>query len=459
MTGHHFDPSILREYDIRGLVDKTLHRADAVALGRAFGTLVRRRGGDRVALGFDGRLSSPDLAAGVSEGLRASGVTPLCLECGPTPLLYFAVYELDADGGIMVTGSHNPPQYNGFKMMLGKGSFFGEDIRKLGEQAAAGDFEAGTANEEQHRLADRYIEVLLERAPVTKPFKVAWDPGNGATGEAVQALVKRLPGAHHVINGTIDGTFPAHHPDPTVPKYLVQLQEAVRSNGCDLGFAFDGDGDRLGVIDGEGGILWGDQVMLLLAEDILKERPGSTIIADVKASQTLFDGIAAMGGKPLMWNTGHSLIKAKMKETGAPFAGEMSAHLFFADRYFGFDDGLYAALRVMQALEGRSGSLRDFRQSLPASFATPEIRVDCSAEQKSPVVEGVRGALKQAGAEVSEVDGVRVRTADGWWLLRASNTQDVLVVRCEADSEAGLERLKTEVRNYLSDQGLQPELD
>ncbi len=459
MSGYSFDPSILREYDIRGLVGQTLHPADALALGRAFGSIVRRRGGSRVAVGFDGRLSSPELADAVSQGLRSSGVTALRLECGPTPLLYFSVYELDADGGIMVTGSHNPPEYNGFKMMLGKGSFFGQDIQDLGRLAAAGDFESGEAGEEAHPLAARYVEVLLERAKPQKAFKVAWDPGNGATGEAVQALVKGLPGEHHVINGTIDGTFPAHHPDPTVPAYLVQLQDIVHSKGCDLGFAFDGDGDRLGVIDGSGEILWGDQMMLLLAEDILKERPGATIIADVKASQTLFDGIAALGGNPMMWNTGHSLIKAKMKETGAPFAGEMSAHLFFADRYYGFDDGLYAALRVLQALESRQGSLADFRRALPPSYATPEIRVDCPADRKAPVVEGVRKAVKDAGAEVCEIDGVRVRTAEGWWLLRASNTQDVLVVRCEADSQDGLEALKDGVRAHLAAQGLQPALD
>ena len=283
---------------------------------------------------------------------------------------------------------------------------------------------------------------------------MAWDAGNGAAADAMVALVRGLPGEHILLNETIDGTFPAHHPDPTVPENLVQLCETVVAEACDLGFAFDGDGDRIGVVDGKGRILWGDQIMLLLARSILAERPGATIIADVKASQVLFDGIAELGGKPLMWKTGHSLIKAKMAEEQSPFAGEMSAHLFFADRFYGYDDALYAAVRVLDAL-GRSGtSLAAFRDSLPDVVNTPEIRFPCQEDRKLAVIEEVRTRLKAEGAEVTDIDGVRVKTEEGWWLLRASNTQAVLVARCEAQDQAGLARLKAALAAHLEASGL-----
>ncbi len=457
MTAHRFDPSILREYDIRGVVGKTLSAADAEALGRAFGSVVRGRGGERVALGYDGRLSSPELEDAVAAGLRASGVTPLRIGRGPTPLLYFAVYELDADGGIMVTGSHNPPDHNGFKLMLGKASFFGQQIQELGELAASGDFARGEAGDESHDLSEVYLTRITEGMRIDPQIKVAWDAGNGAAGELMSRLTQRLPGQHSLLNAEIDGTFPSHHPDPTVPANLVQLQDTVRAEGCDLGIAFDGDGDRIGAVDENGGILWGDQLMLYLARDILKERPGSTIIADVKASQVLFDEIARLGGRPLMWKTGHSLIKSKMLEENAPFAGEMSAHLFFADRYYGFDDALYAAVRLLTALTRCGESLADFRAALPPVVNTPELRFDCPAERKLAVIEEVRGRLDAEGAQVSGVDGVRVKDADGgWWLLRASNTQDVLVARCEAPDQAHLDRLYAELSRQLRASGLEP---
>jgi phosphomannomutase len=306
---------------------------------------------------------------------------------------------------------------------------------------------------------DAYVERLVRDYDGTRELTAAWDAGNGAVGEAMVALVRRLPGRHHMLNETVDGTFPAHHPDPTVPENLKQLQETVHAEACDLGFAFDGDGDRIGALDGRGRILWGDQLMVLIARDILKERPGATIIADVKASRVLFDEVARLGGRPLMWKTGHSLIKAKMAEEGAPFAGEMSAHLFFADRYYGYDDALYAAVRILSAVSRSGESLADFRDSLPALVNTPEIRFPCPEDRKFQVIDEVRERLAESGAEVTAIDGVRVATEDGWWLLRASNTQDVLVARCEAGDEAGLERLKGLLVEQLRKSGLEPPSD
>jgi phosphomannomutase len=454
--GHRFNPTILREYDIRGIVGETLGEADARAIGRAFATMLAERGGRRVAVGYDGRLSSPALEAALVGGLTASGCDAVRIGLGPTPMLYFAAFTLDVDAGIMITGSHNPADYNGFKMTVRKKPFFGPDIQRLGRVAAAGDFTVGAGTVAEHRVFDAYVERLLRDYEGKRPLKIAWDAGNGATGAALVSLTMRLPGEHILLNETIDGTFPAHHPDPTEPKNLVQLQAAVAEHRCDLGIAFDGDGDRIGVIDGKGRILWGDQLMVLLAEDILKTKPGATIIADVKASQVLFDEIARMGGMPLMWRTGHSLIKTKMAETSAPLAGEMSGHIFFADRYYGYDDALYAALRLLDVLARGTVGLAALRDRLPAVVNTPELRFPCSETRKFTVVEEVQGRLRKAGAEMSDIDGVRVRTGDGWWLLRASNTQDVLVARAEARDEAGLKRLKALIVDELARSGIAP---
>jgi len=454
MTGHRFDPTILREYDIRGIVGQTLFAADARALGRVLATVCRRRGLRRLAVGYDGRLSSPELEAALVEGLTAGGIDVLRIGRGPTPMLYFAAYTEAVDGGVMVTGSHNPADYNGFKITLEKKSFYGADIKALGDLASAGDFAQGQGKVESIDLRDAYVRRLAQDAKGAKAFRIGWDPGNGAAAEVLQGLVQLLPGEHHLINETIDGTFPAHHPDPTVEKNLAQLKALVAEKRLDFGVAFDGDGDRIGLIDERGCVLWGDQMMLLLAKPILARRPGATIIADVKASRVLFDGIAALGGKPLMWKTGHSHIKAKLKETGAPFAGEMSAHLFFAEGYYGYDDALYAAVRVIDALSHEGRSLGAFRDSIPAVLNTPEIRFPCPEEKKRPAIEAVVGRLQQAGASFVDIDGVRLTTPDGWWLLRATNTQDVLVARCEAGDEAGLARLKATLAETIAAVGL-----
>lgn len=455
-AAYRFDPTILREYDIRGILGKTLSPADARAVGLAFGTTVRRKGGKTAAVGYDGRVSGPEMEKALIEGLTATGVDAWRVGRGPTPMLYYAQRSLNADGGIMVTGSHNPPDHNGFKMVLGKAPVYGEQIQALGRLAASGDFATGAGKVEERKVFGAYIDRLCQDYRGNKKLTVAWDAGNGAGGEAVAALAKRLPGTHHTLFTEIDGRFPNHHPDPTEEKNLKHLKEAVLKHGCDLGVAFDGDADRIGVVDGKGRVLWGDQFMALFAEDVLADQPGATVIADVKASQTLFDRIASLGGKPLMYRTGHSLIKSKMAETGAPLAGEMSGHIFFADRYYGFDDALYAAVRLLSILARRDGSLAEFRDSLPGVVNTPELRFPCAEERKFKVAEEVRDRLKAAGAEVNDIDGVRVKTADGWWLLRASNTQAVLVARCEARDEAGLKRLKASLGEQLRKSGVQP---
>ena len=452
---HRFHPSVLREYDVRGVIGKTLSEADARALGRAFGAMVAEQGGKRVAVGFDGRISSPAMEAAVVEGLRASGITALRIGRGPTPMLYFSVFHLEADGGVMVTGSHNPPDYNGFKMMLGRSAFYGEQVQRLGRIAAEGAFPSGAGGEEAHDVRAAYLKTLRAAYTTETPLNVAWDCGNGATGDIVPELVKRLPGRHQVLFPEVDGQFPNHHPDPTVEENLQDLIGAVTSQKLSLGIGFDGDGDRIGVVDGKGRIVWGDQILALLARDVLKELPGSTIIADVKASQMLFDEIAKAGGKPLMFKTGHSLIKSKMAELKAPLAGEMSGHIFFADKYFGFDDAIYVALRFLDVVARSGMTATELRDSLPSVVNTPEVRFDCADERKFKVVEEVKARLATAKAQVNDIDGVRVSTKDGWWLLRASNTQPVLVVRCEAADEAGLDALKSAVRKELAESGVE----
>ncbi len=452
---HTFDPTSLREYDIRGVVGRTLHDADAFAIGRTFGTVVSRAGGKTVAVGYDGRLSSPHLAAALVEGLKASGMDVLRVGRGPTPLLYFAATTLETDGAVMVTGSHNPPDYNGFKMMLGKRAFFGAEIQTLGTMAAAGDVVAETHGSDRPvDVVGSYIDRLLQDYDGKRDLKVVWDNANGAAGEVLQRLVKRLPGQHIVLNPVIDGTFPAHHPDPTIAKNQEQLIGAVRAETADLGIGFDGDADRIGAVDDAGTMLLGDQLMVVLSRDVLREHPGATIIADVKASQVLYDEIAKAGGKPLMYKTGHSLIKAKMAEIKAPFAGEMSGHIFYADKWYGFDDALYVAVRLMGIVGRMDGKLSAVTDALPHVVNTPELRFDCDDTRKFEVIEEVAARLKTEGARVNDIDGVRVQTDDGWWLLRASNTQAVLVARAEARDEAGLDRLKQALVTQLTASGL-----
>ncbi|WP_424136866.1 phosphoglucomutase/phosphomannomutase PgmG [Roseomonas chloroacetimidivorans] len=453
---HRFDPTSLREYDIRGVVGKTLSGEDAFAIGRVFGSIVKRSGGAKVAVGYDGRLSSPMLEERLVAGLMASGMEVIRIGCGPTPMLYFAAYHFGTDGAVMVTGSHNPPDYNGFKSMIGKKPFFGADIQKLGQMAAAGDVvEEAQGSSRLVDISEEYVARLLKDYDGgDRKLKVVWDPGNGSGAEITKMLTARLPGEHVVINGEIDGRFPNHHPDPTVAKNLEQIIAEVARHGADLGIAFDGDADRIGVVDDQGHILFGDQLLVVLARDVLKSNPGGTIIADVKASQVLFDEVAKAGGTPLMWKTGHSLIKSKMAETGAPLAGEMSGHIFFADKWYGFDDAPYSAVRLLGIVARMSEKLSAVRDAMPKVINTPELRFDCAEDRKFKVVQEVKDRLASEGAKVQDVDGVRVLTDDGWWLLRASNTQAVLVARAEAKSAEGLERLKAGIAKQLEASGL-----
>ncbi len=452
---HAFHPTSLREYDIRGIIGETLGEADAYAIGRGFATLIARAGGKCVVVGYDGRVSSPVLEAALMRGLNDSGVDAISVGMGPTPMLYYAEAVLDeADGGIQITGSHNPANYNGFKMVFGGAPFYGDDIRKLGEMASSGDWASGTGGQSRVEMLDRYVDRLVEDFGGAA-CRVGWDCGNGAAGPAVEKLVKRLPGEHFTLFTDVDGNFPNHHPDPTEEKNLVDLRKLVAERNLDFGVAFDGDGDRIGAIDGQGRVIWGDQLLSIFAEPVLKELPGATIIADVKASQALFDRVAELGGQPLMWKTGHSLIKAKMKETGSPLAGEMSGHVFFKHRYYGFDDALYAAVRLIEAQTALGASVTALRGAMPPMINTPELRFQVDESRKFAVIDEVLARLSASGAQVNNTDGARVNTPDGWWLLRASNTQDVLVARAEARSEEGLARLMAQIDEQLAASGLE----
>jgi phosphomannomutase len=452
---HQFHPTSLREYDIRGVIDETLSAADARAIGLGFGTIIRRAGGKTIAVGYDGRLSSPMLEIALIAGLNATGCDVVRIGLGPTPMLYYAECVIEGvDGGIQITGSHNPANYNGFKMVKAHGPFYGSEIQEIGRLAALGDWETGAGSVRDVAIFETYVDRLAS-SYAAQPFRVGWDAGNGAAGDVIEALVKKLPGEHHLLFTTIDGTFPNHHPDPTVPENLVDLQRLVAEKSLDFGVAFDGDGDRIGAIDGEGRIVWGDQLLAILAEPVLKRHPGATIIADVKASQALFDRITELGGKPLMWKTGHSLVKAKMKETNSPIAGEMSGHIFFADDYYGFDDAVYGAVALMNAVSGLGGSLTALKSAMPAMVNTPELRFQVDESRKFAVIDEVLARLTAAGAQVDRTDGARVKTVDGWWLLRASNTQDVLVARAEASDQAGLDRLMAQIDEQLALSGLE----
>ncbi len=455
---HMFNPTSLREYDIRGIVGKTLGAADADAIGRGFGTRVRRAGGTRVAVGYDGRLSSPELETALIGGLTAVGVDVVRIGMGPTPMLYYAEATLEVDGDIEITGSHNPAEYNGFKMVLQHKPFFGADIQELGRMAADGDWD--TVDDEADKgvvstadIEDDYVNRLVA-GYAGGSYRIGWDAGNGVSGPIIEKLVKLLPGEHHLLFTDVDGNFPNHHPDPTEEKNLADLKALVAEKQLDFGLAFDGDGDRIGAIDGQGRVIWGDQILSILAEPVLKELPGATIIADVKASQMLFDRVKELGGEPLMWKTGHSLIKMKMRETDSPLAGEMSGHIFFAHEFYGFDDAHYAAVRLIRAAHMIGKSITDLRGAMPALVNTPEMRFQVDEARKFAVVDEVLERLEAAGADVNRTDGARVNTPDGWWLLRASNTQDVLVARAEAKDQAGLDRLLAMIDDQLAQSGL-----
>ncbi|MGB0720243.1 MAG: phosphoglucomutase/phosphomannomutase PgmG [Bdellovibrionales bacterium] len=444
MKAHQFNPTILREYDIRGQVGINLSQDDAYALGLAFGTFVRRKGGHQICVGYDGRETSPALSQALIRGLTETGCDVDCVGRGPTPMLYFAVKDRKADAGIMVTGSHNPPDYNGFKMTLYKEPVFGETIQEIGRIAESGEYSVGSGETRNIDICDDYVARLLQDYAGSRPLKIAWDNGNGAAGEVLQRLVKKLPGEHILLYEDIDGQFPNHHPDPTVDANLVDLQAAVAAHGCDIGIAFDGDGDRIGVLDEHGTVLRCDILMTLYAAEILKAQPGAAIIGDVKCSSVMFDEIRKMGGNAVMWKTGHSLVKAKMAELNAPLAGELSGHIFFADTYYGFDDALYCAIRLINLMEGVEGGLSELTKDLPKPINTPEVRFEVDEDEKFALVPRVFESMKarnSADLDIDDIDGIRVTSPDGWWLLRPSNTQNVLVARAEGGDAAALQRL------------------
>lgn len=452
-NAHICDPSILRAYDIRGVVDENLHPHDAAAIGQAFATAVQektQKSSPVICVGFDGRMSSPILEEALVQGLCAAGADVVRVGLGPTPMLYFATKLLKSDAGVMITGSHNPVNHNGFKLILEGLPFYGDQITELGERIAQNTLTSGRGSVSFEPVFDDYVDHLFKQISHNiSALSIAWDPGNGAAGEVVSALVAQLQGTHHVINDEIDGSFPNHHPDPSVPENMQQLTALVAEKNCDIGIAFDGDGDRIGVVDAKGRILQGDQLMMIFAKALLQTHPGETIIGDVKASKQLFDVIAEAGGTPLIWKTGHSFLKMKMYETGAKLAGEVSGHMFFAENY-GFDDAPFAAVKLLDIIAASQNSFTEMVDHLPQAYSTAEIRLDIPEARKFALIDEIKQRNMEKPYEVLTIDGIRVTMEHGWWLARASNTQAAIVLRCEADSQEHLEEIVKEVEEELA---------
>ena len=429
------NPAIFREYDIRGIADRDFDAAFARRLGLAYGTLARDRGARTVSVGRDCRLTSDGYAAALRDGLAATGLHVLDVGVVPTPLVYFSIFHWELDGGIQITGSHNPADYNGFKVCLGREALHGDGIQELRRLLERGAFAAGTGRVTSRPVIPTYQDYVVENVgPLARRITVVVDAGNGTAGPVAPPIYRRLGAEVCELFTDMDGRFPNHHPDPTVEENMHHLIGAVRDHDAELGLAFDGDSDRIGVVDAQGRMIWGDELLVLYARDVLARNPGATVVSEVKCSQRLYDDVAAHGGHAIMWKAGHSLLKAKMKETGALLGGEMSGHIFFKERWFGFDDGVYAGARLLELL-GRAGkTVADLLADLPPAHNTPEIRVDCPDDVKFSVADRVRDRLRAAGHDCIDVDGVRVRFADGWGLVRASNTQPVLVMRFEASS-------------------------
>ncbi len=474
MQQHKFHPSILRAYDIRGVYNQTLFDNDGFFLGRSFGSFLNLQKKKKIAVAMDGRISSPTLHERLVQGLVLSGMEVVDVGVGPTPMLYFAVHHLNCDAGIMVTGSHNPGDQNGFKITLRDKPFFGDDIKNLAKLAESGEFIEQKGHHSKIDIKNDYVERLLsdcflaqsesellnelEEFTPPKKLRIVWDAGNGAAGEIVQMLCRRICAEHIELFCEIDGKFPNHHPDPTQTKNLSDLINVIHKKNCDLGIAFDGDGDRIGVVDNVGEVIWGDKLMIFFARDVLETRKQATVIADVKASNLLFEEIKKAGGKPLMYKTGHSFIKSKMKETNAALAGEMSGHIFFADQYYGFDDGLYAAIRLLNIIAKSPKSLSEMRLELQETFTTEEIRIDCKDEEKFAIIAKLVKFMKENGEKFDDIDGVRATNEKGWWLIRASNTQAALVARCEGNSPENLVKIKANLRSKLEFCGLKAPL-
>jgi phosphomannomutase / phosphoglucomutase len=447
------NPQIFREYDIRGVVGSDFDAADVERIGLAFGTYVRQQGGKRLAVGRDHRLSSESFAAALTAGLRATGCDIVDIGLVPTPLLYFSLFHLNTDGGCMITASHNPAEYNGIKLCCGRSALYGDEIQQIGRLTEHGPFSAGTSQRTEAEVRSPYMAYITDQIRLRRPLRVVVDAGNGTSGLVVQDLLRRLGCEVYELFCEVDGTFPNHHPDPTVPENLTAIIREVKACNADVGLAYDGDSDRLGVIDERGEIIWGDRLLVLFAREILGRRPGATVIFDVKCSQVLVDDIRQQGGRPIMWLTGHSLIKKKLQEEQAVLAGEMSGHLFFADGYFGYDDAIYASCRLLQILDRAGAPLSSLLADLPTTYSTPEIRVTCADEDKFQVVEQLKARFQQEGLarEVITIDGARIVVPDGWGLVRASNTQPALVLRFEATTPERLEAIQTFMMEKLRD--------
>ncbi len=441
-------PTIFREYDIRGVADQDLQSAAVEKLGRGVAAYLRRRSGTTVNVGTDTRLSSDRLREALIRGLLAGGMEVTDIGVVPTPLLYYSVFRLKATGAVMITGSHNPPEYNGFKVMSGTSTIYGEEIQKLREIIEREDFISGQGTLRKADVVTPYVEEVASQFQFGRRIKVALDAGNGTAGPVMHRILERLNCEPIELFFDMDGRFPNHHPDPTVPENLEALIAAVKEHGAELGLAFDGDADRIGAIDENGKVLWGDQLLLIYAREILQRKPGATFIGEVKCSQVMYDELRRLGGNPIMWRTGHSLIKAKMKETKAELAGEMSGHMFFADRYYGYDDALYAACRLMEIVAKSRRPLSAQLEGLPHMVSTPEIRMDCPDEIKFEVIKRVAEHFRKTH-EVVDIDGARVIFPQGWGLARASNTQPVLVLRFEAANEELLEQYRREVEEVV----------
>lgn len=446
------NPLIFREYDVRGDAAKDLDNETVKALGLGFGSKIVRAKGKTIALGRDIRLSSPRIQEAMMEGLTATGLDVIDLGVVPTPLLYFAITHLKVDGGVMITGSHNPPEFNGFKLCVGKDSIYGQEIQELYHLIETKNFEAGKGTVRSYNIITEYQEYLKKNLVIDQPIRMVMDCGNGCAGLVAPKLFQEMGCLLDVMYGEPDGNFPNHHPDPTVAANMKELIHRTKSRGYDIGIAYDGDADRIGVVDDMGQILWGDQILTIFSRSILKKNPGATIIGEVKCSQNLYNDIEQRGGKPIMWRTGHSLIKKKMREENALLAGEMSGHIFFNDRYFGYDDAIYATGRLLEILCEEARPLSQLLWGLPKVYSTPEIRLDCADDTKFDLVEKVKEFFKlQTQYKVVDVDGVRVIFEDGWGLIRASNTQPVIVLRFEATSEKRLGEIRSFMEEKLNE--------
>ena len=443
------NPHVFREYDVRGVVDKDLNENFVFNLGRSIGTYAKFNRIKNMTIGRDCRLSSDAYHNFLIKGLNAAGINTIDIGLCATPILYFSIPHLHVGGGVMITGSHNPPEFNGFKICIGHSTIYGEKIQELRKIMEGGRYSKGTSQARQKDISDIYENYLFKRIKIKRKIKVVVDGGNGVGGHFALPLLRRYGCEIIPINCEPDGNFPNHFPDPTVEGNLVELIKLVRKNKADLGIAFDGDADRLGVISDRGEIIWGDKLLLLFARQILKKNPGSSIIGEVKCSQTLFDDIKNNSGNAIMWKAGHSLIKAKMKEEKALLGGEMSGHFFFADRYFGYDDAIYAALRLLEILSRTGKKISELFADVPKTFATPEIRVDCPDNKKTEVVNRIKKHFQNTPGIV-EIDGIRIPFKNGWALVRSSNTQPVIVLRFEATSENDLQLIRNEVEPLLA---------